>query len=194
MTRHREHQLAAAAWAHAEVEQLLRAQLAHRLMGSGGLPQEWSLTAPNGIVLYLEAHLVETSSAQAKVRVSASSSGLLRRVQLDRMLTLTLTGDAARVPDPLYLVFETGGYAVAFETLEGAGDSLESLDLEHYIGAYSDQGEVITMTPGDLYITFRGSGTYDHEGLNSMIRGSRRHSDLSDDPHLFALTVWLTAP
>ena len=60
-------------------------------------------------------------------------------------------------------MFETGGQAYAFETLEEADDSLEALDLNegHYIGAFSDQGEVITMSPGDLWITFTSSGTFD---------------------------------
>lgn len=47
--------------------------------------------------------------------------------------------------------------------LEEAGGSLEALDLNegHYIGAFSHQGEVITMSPGGLWITFHPSGTFD---------------------------------
>ena len=92
----------------------------------------------------------------------------------------------------MYLVFETGGHAYAFETLEEAGDSLEALDLNdgHYIGAYSDQGEVITMSPSDLWITFRSSGTFDMTALQTLIRGSRTFSQLAEDPHRFAFAIW----
>ena len=99
-------------------------------------------------------------------------------------------GDAAREPSRLYLVFETGGHAYAFETLEEAGDSIESLDLNegHYIGAFSDQGEVITMSPGDLWITFHSSGTSDKTALQTLIRGSRTFSELAEYPH--RLAIW----
>lgn len=105
---------------------------------------------------------------------------------------LPLDGDAARIPALLYLVFETGGHAHAFETLEEAGDSLEALDLTdgHYIGAFSDQGQVITMRPGDLWITFDPSGTFDLTALRMLIRGSRTFNELADDPHRFALELW----
>lgn len=60
------------------------------------------------------------------------------------------------MPALLFLVFETGGHAYALKTLEEAGDSLEALDLTdgHYVGAFSDQGEIINMSPGDLWINF----------------------------------------
>jgi hypothetical protein len=104
----------------------------------------------------------------------------------------SLDRDAAREPGPLYLVFETGGHAHAFETLEDAGDSLEALDLKegHYIGAFSDQGEVITMSPGGLWITFHPSGTFDKTALQTLIRGSRTFSELAEDPHRFARAIW----
>jgi hypothetical protein len=103
-----------------------------------------------------------------------------------------MDGDAARNPALLYLVFEAGGHAYAFETLEEASDSLESLDLieGHYSGAFSDQGEVITMSPGDLWITFEPSGTFDTTTLQTLIRNSREFSELAEDPHRFALRTW----
>lgn len=91
----------------------------------------------------------------------------------------------------MYLVFETGGHAYAFERLEDAGHSLEALDLidGHYVGAFSDQGEVITMSPGDLWITFTPSGTFDKTALQTCIRSSRTFSELAEDPHRFALAI-----
>jgi hypothetical protein len=43
-------------------------------------------------------------------------------------------------------VFDDSGHVLAFETLDEAGDDLESLDLPSLTGAYSDQAEVIAMT------------------------------------------------
>lgn len=194
MGRRREREVAAAAWALTEVEGQLRAQPAHQLTGAQEETQEWSFTAPNGVAVYVEAQVVEASLTEAEVRVSARLAGLLSRVELDRRFTLPLTGDAARVPDSLYLVFETDGHVSAFETLEEAGASLESWDLEsgHYVGAFSDRGEAITMTPGDLWITFTPSGSYDSERLSSLIRESRHAKDFHNDPHHFALALWLS--
>lgn len=110
----------------------------------------------------------------------------------ERLVSHPVEGDAARQSALLYLVFETGGHVYAFQTLEEAGHSLEALDLSegHYLGAFSDQGEVITMSPGDLWITFHSSGTYDKAALAALIRGSRTFSELADDPHRFALAIW----
>jgi hypothetical protein len=79
------------------------------------------------------------------VDLTRTSAGLFTRTRLKRVLMLPLTGHAARVPSLLYLVFESGGHVYAFETLEKAGDSLESMDLVdgHHLGAYSDPGERI---------------------------------------------------
>ena len=89
-------------------------------------------------------------------------------------------------------VLETGGHAYAYETLEEAGGSIEATDLDegHYIGASSDQGEVIEMSSGGLWVKFSPSGTVDHEALARLIRGSRSFSELAADPHRFALAVW----
>lgn len=78
------------------------------------------------------------------------------------------------------------------ESLEEAGGSLEALDLTdgHYIGAFSDQGETITMRPGNLWITFDPSDTFDLTALQTLIRGSRTFSEFADDPHQFALELW----
>jgi len=88
-------------------------------------------------------------------------------------------------------VFETGGHVDAFETLDEAGGSLESMDLVdgHYLGAYSDQGEIIDMSPGDLWINFSSSGTFDQLALETLIRSSRIFSELGEDPHRFALAI-----
>jgi hypothetical protein len=42
----------------------------------------------------------------------------------------------------------------------------------HYIGAFSDRGEVIMMSAGDLWITFNPSGPFDESALRTLIRGS----------------------
>ena len=60
----------------------------------------------------------------------------------------------------------------------------------HYLGAYSDQGEIITMSPGDTWIRFNPSGSFDPAALAALIRGSRTFSKLADDPHRFALAIW----
>ena len=127
-----------------------------------------------------------------RARTPSGATGLLRHFRDERRVSLPLDGDAAQDPSLLYLVFETGGHAYAFETLEEAGVSLEALDLNegHYVGAFSDQGEVITMSPGDLWITFTSSGTFDKTALQTLIRGNRTFSELADDPHRFALAIW----
>ena len=103
-----------------------------------------------------------------------------------------MDGAGARDPGLLYLVFGTGGHTYAFETLEEAGGSLEAVDLVdgHYIGAFSDQGEVVTMSPGDLWVTFSPAGTHDQAALRMLITRSRTFSELADDPHQFALAIW----
>ena len=47
-----------------------------------------------------------------------------------------------------------------------------------------------TGGPGDLWIEFSPSGTFDLPALARLIRGSRTSSELADDPHRFALAVW----
>ena len=103
-----------------------------------------------------------------------------------------MDGAAAQDPGLLYLVFETGGHIYAFETLEEARGSLEAIDLidGHYIGAFSDQGEVVTMIPGELWVTFSPTGTHDVAALRTLITRSRTFSELADDPHQFALALW----
>ena len=41
----------------------------------------------------------------------------------------------------------------------------------HYIGAFSDQGEVISMNPGDLWITLTSSKAFGKTALESFILG-----------------------
>lgn len=108
-----------------------------------------------------EVTTITVAGATAVVLLAASTTGLrslFRRRQLERTVELRIDGDAARVPAVLYLVFEDGGHVLAFESLAEAGDSLESLDLPSIRGAYSDQGEIVFMTPGDLFIEFRLTG------------------------------------
>ncbi len=176
---------AAVAWALDEVEAQLRQEPAHRLSD----PQReygWGLTDPNGIGVDVEAvRVAAATSATAEFDLVARATGLLRHARDQRRLLLPLLdGDAARIPALLYLVFETGGQVHVFETLEEAGGSLEALDLTdgHYIGAFSDQGQVITMRPGDLWITFDPSEAFDLTALRILIRGSRTFSELADDP------------
>lgn len=49
------------------------------------------------------------------------------------------------------------------------------------------------MTPGDLFIEFRLTGTREAANLEKLIRGSRGPQHLVDDPHQFALQVWLSS-
>lgn len=182
----------AVAWALDEAEAQLRQEPAHRV-GDSQRAYSWSLTAPNGVGVYVEAiRGAAAAPGTVEVQLQASATGLLRRARDRRRVSLPMAGDAARNPALLYLVFETGGSVYAFETLEEAGDSLESLDLieGHYSGAFSDEGEVITMSPGDLWITFKPSGTFDTLALQTLIRNSPEFSELAEDPHRFALTIW----
>jgi hypothetical protein len=128
------------------------------------------LTAPNGVGVYVEAvRGAAPTSATVEFDLEAGARGLLRHFRDERRVPLSLDKDPAQEPNVLNPVFETGGHAYAFETLEEAGDSLEALDLNegHYIGAFSDQGEVITMSAGDLW---------DHLQLVRDIR-QHRHAD-----------------
>ena len=97
------------------------------------------------------------------------------------------------MPAVLCLVFGDGGHVFAFETLAEAGEYLESIDLPTLAGAYSDQGEALAMTPGDLFIEFRPTGTHDLKDLETLMRGSRGPRHLVEDPHLFAPQVWLSS-
>ena len=130
------------------------------------------------------------TSTTVEFDLQAGAKGLLRHIRDDDGYRCPSTRRSSRA-EVLYLVFETGGHAHTFETLEEAGDSLEALDLNegHYIGAFSDQGEVITMSAGDLWITFNSSGTFDNTALQTLIRGCRTFSELAEDPHRFDLAI-----
>jgi len=190
--RRRELEPAAVAWALDEIETQLRYEQGHRL-SDDQREYSWSLTAPNGVGVYVEAvRFTGATSATVEFDLLATATGLLRPTRDQRRLLLPLEGDAARLPALPCLVFETGGHVYAFETLEEAGNPLEAIDLTegHYVGAFSDQGEVITMSPGDLWIKYSSSGTFDQTALQTLIRGSRTFSELADDPHRFALALW----
>ena len=183
----------ALAWALAEAEAQLRGYPAHRLRPDS--EHAWSLDAPNGVGVYVEVSNTTVAGAMAAVVLAASTTGLrsvFRRRQLERTVELRLDGETARVPDVLYMVFEDGGRVFAFESLAEAGEWLESLDLPSMTGAYSDRGEVISMTPGDLFIEFRPTGTREPAKLEELMRGSRGPQHLLDNPHQFALQVWLS--
>lgn len=47
------------------------------------------------------------------------------------------------------------------------------------------------MRPGNLWITFDPSGTFDLTALQTLARCSRIFSELAANPHRFALEVWL---
>ena len=181
-------------WAVAEAEAQLRAYPAHRLGPQS--EHAWSLDAPNGVALYVEVMNTTVTRGTVVLVLVASTTGLrsvFRRRKLERTVELPLDGEAARVPDVLYLVFEDGGHVSAFESLVEAGESLESLDLPSMTGAYSDRGEVISMTPGDRFVEFRPTGTREPANLEKLMRGSRGPQHLVDDPHQFALQVWLSS-
>ena len=188
----RQRELDAVAWGLDEAERQLRDEPAHRLRDERHDPYGWSLDAPNGVGVWVESGQPILTSEGVEITLLAGATGLFTRTRLERVLTLPLTGHAARVPSLLYLVFESGGHVYAIETLEEAGDSLESMDLVdgHYLGAYSDQGERITMSPGDLWIKFSPSGSFDPTALAELIHGSCHFSEFADDPHRFALAVW----
>lgn len=181
-------------WAVAEAEAQLSGYPAHRLRPQS--ERAWSLDAPNGVGVHVEVTKISVAGATAVVVLVATTTGLrnlFRRRQLERTVELRIDGDAARVPAVLYLVFEDGGHVLAFESLAEAGGSLESLDLPSITGAYSDQGEIISMTPGDLFIEFEPTGTRDPANLEKLMLGSRGPQRLVDDPHRFALQVWLSS-
>ena len=144
----------------------------------------------------MEVTTTTVTAATAVMVLAGSTTGLrsvFRRRQLERVVEVPLDGEAARVPAVLYLVFDDGGHVFAFESLAEAGEYLESIDLPTLAGAYSDQGEALAMTPGDLFIEFRSTGTHDLKDLETLMRGSRGPQHLVEDPHLFALQVWLSS-
>jgi hypothetical protein len=59
-----------------------------------------------------------------------------------------------------------------------------------YVGAFSDRGEIFTMSREDLWIKFSPSGTFDQTALQTLIRSSRTFSELVENPHRFALAIW----
>lgn len=179
-------------WAVTEAQSQLRGYRAHRLRPKS--EHAWSFDAPNGVGVYVEVSAIKVAADTASVVLVGSSSmglrGGFRRRQLQRTVEVPLDGDAARVPAVLVLVFDDGGHVYAFESLEEAGEYLESFDLPSLTGAYSDRGEIIAMTAGDLFVEFRSTGTYDSEAFTRLLRGSRGPQHLVDDPHLFALQLW----
>lgn len=180
------------AWALDEVEGQLREEPAHRLRNDQH-GYHWFLTAPNKVSVVVDVVRDASGSETEAIDVNliAGAIGLLPgHARAERRLLLRLDGHAAREPELLYLVFEIEGHVYAFETLDEAGDSLEALDLADYIGAFSDRGEVITMTPGDLWIEFTRTGKVDHATLQTLIRSSKHFSELAADPHRFALAHW----
>jgi hypothetical protein len=105
--RRRDLEPAAVAWALDEVEGQLRQEPAHRL-SDRQREYAWSLTAPNGIGVYVEAVRLGTSSAAtAEFDLEAVATGLFEHFRDERRLSLPLDGDAARIPALLHLVFET---------------------------------------------------------------------------------------
>ena len=76
------------------------------------------------------------------------------------------------------------------ELVQDMKNKLKAASKDGLIGAFSDQGEVVTMSPGDLSITFSRSGTHDQAALRMLITRSRTFSELADDPHEFALALW----
>lgn len=91
----------------------------------------------------------------------------------------------------LVLVFEHGGFVYVYRSLDEAAGSVEWMDVEdgHYIGAFSDRGEVIVMGDGDLFASFTPTDQFDRQTLDALIRQSRGPQELADDPHAFALAV-----
>jgi len=183
----------AVAWALDEAEAELRQEPAHRLIDAGR-EYAWSMTAPNGIGVNVEAVRVASSSVAAvEFNLVAGADGLLRHARAERRVTPPLDGVAARVPGLLYLVFETGGQVHAFETLQEPGGEIETWDLEQgrYLGAFSDQGEVIKMSPGDEgRVRFSASGQFDMLALETLMGGCQTFSELAGEPHKFALAIW----
>lgn len=155
----------------------------------------WSLTAPNGVGVLVEVVAVMVRAEEVAISLEAGATGLFNRHRLDRMINLPLTGQAARLPQLLYVVFETNGHVYAYESLDKAGEALEATDLAegHYAGAFSDRGEVIEMARDGLWIRFISSGSFDEPALTTLIDQSRGPRHLRDNPHEFAMAVWLSA-
>ncbi len=74
----------------------------------------------------------------------------------------------------LVLVFEHGGFVYVYRSLDEAAGSVEWMDVEdgHYIGAFTDRGEVIVMGEGDLCASFTPTDQFDHQTLDALIRQS----------------------
>ena len=93
----------------------------------------------------------------------------------------------------LVLVFERDGFVYAYQSATDAAQSIELIDVMdgHYVGAFSDSGEVIDLggEPGDLFATFAPTGDYAHQRLTELMRESRGPQDWANDPHAFALAV-----
>ena len=91
----------------------------------------------------------------------------------------------------LTLVFEKGGFVYVYESVEEAAGSIESIDVEigHFLGAFSDRGEVLEMGAGELFATFVPTGRYDGDAFRTLIRRSRGPQDLADRPHAFATAI-----
>ena len=195
MNRSREQEVVEAlSWAVEEAVTQLRSYPAHRLRPQS--EHAWSFDTPNSVAVHVEVTTTTVTAATAVMVLAGSTTGLrsvFRRRQLERVVEVPLDGEAARVPAVLYLVFDDGGDVFAFESLAEAGEYLESIDLPSLAGAYSDQGEAIAMTPADLYIEFKPTGTHDLKDLEKLMRGSRGPQHLVEDPHLFAQQVWLSS-
>jgi hypothetical protein len=54
----------------------------------------------------------------------------------------------------------------------------------HYIGAFSDQGEIITMNPGDLWITLTSSKAVDKTARRPSFWAAERSASLPTIPPL----------
>lgn len=174
--RRRELEKAAVEWALNEAESQLRNRQRE---------YSWSLTAPSGVDVYVEAVRLTTSvPAAVKFDLSAGATGWLPgHARGDRILLLPREGHMAREPALLYLVFETDGPVYAYKTLEEAGDSIEAIDL--------NDGHYCTVLHTGRYGSpsgYRSSSSSSHHGSSPPITiGSLR--DVSGDCTAFVKTA-----
>lgn len=106
----------AVAWALDEAESQLGREPAHRV-GDSQREYAWSLTAPNGVGVYVEAvRGPAAASTTLDFALEASAAGLFCRTRDQRRVAVSLEGDAAREPALLYL----GRFATLPSATDGA--------------------------------------------------------------------------
>ncbi|SDD05459.1 hypothetical protein [Auraticoccus monumenti] len=90
--------------------------------------------------------------------------------------------------DRFVLVIETGGHVHVSTSLD---TGLPSLDSEHVVAAFHDDGEVLAVVPGaeSLWLTLRPTGQQDLPGLQHLLATALGPVSLADQPRAYAATL-----